>query len=95
MFDGLPRFRLAALELRFTAADKFRFFGCEHVVRINHTLWFKEHSIVFLRERHKVTLAHLELIQDLAGYDNLAALSNAAESFLCGGFAGRAFRLSD
>ena len=96
MFYSLPRFRLPAFELRFAAANDLRFFGREHVVGVNQALWLQEHAVILLGERHKVALAHLELLENLAGDDDLAPLADPPDAFLwCRGLGAHAFRLSD
>ena len=57
------------------------FLPSENVVGINQPLWLYEHTIVFLCERHKIPLVHLEFLQHFPRDDDLATLAYPPDGF--------------
>src|SRR5579884_1836958 len=97
MLDAWPWLRLSLANLLHALADLLRFCRREDVVGIDGPLRLHENAVVGAAEHHKISLLHLELVEDLARDDHLPALAHAADAFLpsCGCLAGHGFRLAD
>jgi hypothetical protein len=89
-----PQPEATILDLLEAAPDFLRFGAGKGVLGVNDTLPLDDDCIRFLRDCDKVTDPHTEAFSDLAWNDDLPALSEPADAFLCcvcGGLACHSF----